>query len=105
MKTFNNRRYFTLDDIKKDLGILTQYSGPLAMNAAGEDVSHFFYAILEKCGCSNPIIIYSSEAIKMFQDYLWPNFYNQYICFTDDDSIADDDSEKVFADKIGTIIA
>lgn len=105
MKQWNERRYFTLDDIKNDLGILTQYSGPLAMEAASEDVSQFLYSILEKCGCSNPIIIYSSEATKMFQRYLWPRFYNQYICYTDDTSIADDDSEDVIVDKIGQIIA
>lgn len=105
MKQWNDRRYFTLDDIKNDLGILTQYSGPLAMRASNELPEAFISAILDKCGCSDSALVLSNQAHILFQDYLWPRFYNQYICYTDDTSIADDDSEDVIVDKIGQIIA
>lgn len=105
MKTYYERRYFTLDDIKNDLGILPTYKGPLTMKAANEKVKDFIDACLQKCECSSPALTFSSEADEMFQSYLWPKYYNAYVCFTDDETIADDESEKVFADFIGVIIA
>lgn len=105
MKTYYERRYFTLDDVKNSLGILPTLKGPLTMEAGNESISQFIYEILEKCGCANVILSTSQYADIMFKEYLWPKYYNAHVCFTDDETIADDDAEKVFSDFIGPIIA
>lgn len=105
MRTWYNRRYFTLDDVKDSLGVLTTFKGPFTMEAAAESVVDFFNDVLKNCGWTEQTFTVSTYMNTCWQQYIWPKFYDQYICFTDDDSIPDDDAEKVFSNYIGPIIA
>lgn len=106
MKRWYNRRYFTLDDVKNSMGILTQYSGPFTMEQGNEGPEQFFDSLLQNCGYSSPSLFGLSESCyTMWKKYLWPKYWNQYVCFTDNDDIPDDDAEKVFADNAGVIMA
>ena len=106
MKRYENRRYFTLDDVKNGLGVLTQYSGPFTMEKGNEGPDQFFDSVLKKCGYSSPELFGLSESCNtMWKKYLWPKFWNQYVCFTDNDDIPDDNAAKVFADDAGVIMA
>lgn len=106
MKRWYNRRYFTLDDIKNSMGILVNNTGPFAMENAQESPEEFFQSLMQNCGYNIPFMqILSKYADTMWQRYLWPKYWNQYVCFTDNEDIPDDDAEKVFADNAGVIMA
>ena len=98
-------RYFTLEDVKNCLETLNQYSGPFAMEAAKEKMSAFMSKVIQSRGWSEPTIPSSTYMDICWQQYIYPKFFNLNICMTDDDTIADNNAEKVFCDKVGAIIA
>ena len=106
MITYNERRYWTLDDVRHDIALFPNSEGPFLMefNALGMD--EFIENVIIKCGWQTPANWTSSNYLnKCWQNYIWPKFYDKPICYSDDDSIADNDSEKVFANFVGPIIA
>lgn len=98
-------RYFTLEDVKNSLGILTQFTGAFAMEVANEKMSEFMSDVVKNCGWSVPTITVSTYMDTCWQQYIYPKFFNLNICMTEDSTIADDDAEKVFSNKVGSIIA
>lgn len=103
------RRYFTLDDVKRDIGILPITTGPFGVQVSFIKMAEFISKVIKKSGLTVPNRewndSFSNYIDICWQDYIWPKFYDKAICYTDDDTIADDDSAKVFADFVGPIIA
>lgn len=109
MINYNDRRYFTLDDVKRNIDLLPITEGPFAMEVAVVKMAEFISKVIKKCGWTTPLRdwndSFSNYIDICWQNYIWPKFYDKAICYTDDDTIADDDSAKVFASFIGPIIA
>ena len=109
MIKYNDRRYFTLDDVKRDIPILPITEGPFAMEVAGIKMAEFISNVIKKCGWTTPLSDWNNSLSKYidicWQEHIWPKFYDKAICYTDDDTIADEDSAKVFASFMGPIIA
>lgn len=109
------RRYFTLEQVKENLGILPTFSGPLAFFTDGSinplsrtTMPAFINLVLNSKGYSTYMISMlqnSNELWKLWSEYIYPKFYTKCVCYTDDDTIPDDDAEKVFADFVGPIIS
>lgn len=103
------RRYFTLDDVKRDIDLLPITEGPFAMEVAVVKMAEFISKVIKKCGWTTPLRdwndSFSNYIDICWQNYIWPKFYDKAICYTDDDTIADNNSAKVFANFIGPIIA
>ena len=109
MIKYNDRRYFTLDDVKRNIDLLPITEGPFAMEVAVVKMAEFISKVIKKCGWTTPLRdwndSFSNYIDICWQNYVWPKFYDKAICYTDDDTIADDDSAKVFASFMGPIIA
>ena len=103
------RRYFTLDDVKRNIDLLPITEGPFAMEVAVVKMAEFISKVIKKCGWTTPLRdwndSFSNYIDICWQNYIWPKFYDKAICYTDDDTIADDDSAKVFASFMGPIVA
>ena len=103
------RRYFTLDDVKRNIDLLPITEGPFAMEVAIVKMAEFISKVIKKCGWTTPLRdwndSFSNYIDICWQNYIWPKFYDKAICYTDDDTIADDDSAKVFANFVGPIIS
>ena len=109
MIKYNDRRYFTLDDVKRNIDLLPITEGPFAMEVAVVKMAEFISKVIKKCGWTTPLRdwndSFSNYIDICWQNYIWPKFYDKAICYTDDDTIADDDSAKVFASFMGPIVA
>ena len=107
MITYNERRYWTLDDVRHDIALFPNSEGPFVAEFNALSMSEFIEEVIKNCGWQQPSTnwISSNYLDKCWQNYIWPKFYDKPICYSDDDSIADDNSEKVFANFIGPIIA
>ena len=103
------RRYFTLDDVKRNIDLLPITEGPFAMEVAVVKMAEFISKVIKKCGWTTPLRdwndSFSNYIDICWQEHIWTKFYDKAICYTDDDEVADDDSEKVFSNFIGPIIA
>lgn len=103
------RRYFTLDDVRHDMATFPTEEGPFVMEAKSAKMSYFILDVMHSCGWTGPSIdwnnSFSNYIDVCWQKHIWPKFYDKAICYTDDDEVADDDSEKVFSNFIGPIIA
>lgn len=102
MKTWYDRTYYTLDDVRIDADLITNAKGPFIMSTTGTDISDFISAICSKANISSIFYSGSEYLNKCWQEYIWPKFWNQFICFTDDDSIK---AAECFSDMIGQIVA
>lgn len=98
-------RYFTLEDVKNCFETLNQYSGPFAMEVAKEKMSAFMSKAIQNRGWNGPTIPSSTYMDICWQQYIYPKFFNLNICMTDDDTIGDNDADKVFSNKVGEIVA
>ena len=106
MITYNERRYWTLDDVRHDIALFPNSEGPFVMEFNTLTMDEFIKNVIIKCGLQPPAGWTSSNYLtNCWQTYIWPKFYDKPICYTDDDSIADNDSGKVFANFMGPIIA
>ena len=109
MIKYDDRRYFTLDDVKRNIDLLPITEGPFAMEVAVVKMAEFISKVIKKCGWTTPLRdwndSFSNYIDICWQNYIWPKFYDKAICYTDDDTIADNDSAKVFASFMGPIIA
>ena len=103
------RRYFTLDDVKRDIALLPITEGPFSMEVSAVKMAEFITKAINKCGWTTPLRdwndSFSNYIDICWQNYIWPKFYDKAICYTDDDEIADNESYKVFAYFTGPIIA
>lgn len=102
MKTWYNRTYYTLDDIRLDADLITNAKGPFIMSTTGTDVSDFISAVCNKANISSIFYSGSEYLNKCWQEYIWPKFWNQFICFTDDENIK---AAECSVDVIGQIVA
>ena len=109
MIKYDDRRYFTLDDVKRNIDLLPITEGPFAMEVAAVKMAECISRVIKKCGWTTPLRgwndSFSNYIDICWQNYIWPKFYDKAICYTDDDTIADNDSAKVFASFMGPIIA
>lgn len=103
------RRYFTLNDVRHDMATFPTEEGPFVMEAKSARMPYFILDVMKNCGWTGPgdnwITSFSKYIDICWQKHIWPKFYDKAICYTDDDEIADHDSEKVFSNFIGPIIA
>ena len=103
------RRYFTLDDVRHDMALYTTEVGPFVMEAKSAKMTDFISSVMQNCGWIAPSADWNNSFSNYidicWQEHIWPKFYDKAICYTDDDEVADDDSEKVFSNFIGPIIA
>lgn len=103
------RRYFTLNDVRHDMALYPTEEGPFVMEAKSAKMTDFISSVMQNCGWIVPSANWNSSFSKYinicWQKHIWPKFYDKAICYTDDDTIADDDSEKVFSNFIGPIIS
>ena len=102
------RRYFTLDDVRRDIVMVPITEGPFIMEASSIKMTEFITNVINKYGWTLPShwnLSLSNYINICWQDYIWPKFYDKAICYTDDDEIADNESYKVFAKFVGPIIA
>ena len=103
------RRYFTLDDVRHDMATFPTDEGPFVMEANSAKMHYFILDVMQSCGWTAPSADWNNSFSNYidicWQKHIWPKFYDKAICYTDDDTIADDDSAKVFSNFIGPIIA
>lgn len=103
------RRYFTLEDVKRDIAMLPITEGPFAMEGAGIKMTEFISNVIKKCVWTAPSRDWNNSFSNYidicWKEHIWPKFYDKAICYTDDDEIADNESYKVFANFVGPIIA
>ena len=99
------RTYYTLEDIRKSVGLNEIYKGPMSMLASSTGFIEFMNKCLSYSGYST--IVGTTEAAMAylcFVNYIWPRFYQEAIIYVDSD--ADEDFVKKFArTKVGQIFA
>lgn len=107
MITYNERRYWTLDDVRHNIALFPNSEGPFVAEFNALSMDEFMKDVIKNCGWQQPSTswISSDYLNNCWQNYIWPKFYDKPICYSDDEEVADDDSEKVFANFIGPIIA
>ena len=99
------RTYYTLDDIRKELGLYLYAKGPYSLISFGISLSVFIneclvYADYSKYTGSPE----TTESEKCFREYIWPRFYQEAIVYVDSDEI-EDFVEKFCSTKAGQIMA
>ena len=101
MYNYYERTYYTLDDLRKALGITGE--GPYTMNSMS--LSSFLNACLQKAGfVTAPTYTETQESTDCFRYYIWPRFYQEAITYTDLDE-SEDFVEKFSRTKVGQIFA
>lgn len=99
------RTYYTLEDIRKSIGLDEIYKGPMSMLASSTGFIQFMNKCLSYSGYSTIVgTNEAAEAYECFANYIWPRFYNEAIIYTDSDE--DEDFVKKFArTKVGQIFS
>lgn len=115
MIKYDDRRYFTLNDVRHDMALYPTDEGPFVMEKNSAKMTDFISDVMENCGWTLPSQYWTAPQYEdgwfskhiniCWEHYIWPKFYDKAICYTDDDEIADDDSYKVFANFVGPIIS
>lgn len=115
MIKYYDRRYFTLNDVRHDIALYPLEEGPFVMEKNAASMPEFITDVIQNCNWTLPSKYWTapqsengwfSKHINIcWEHYIWPKFYDKPICFTDDEDVADDDSEKVFANFVGPIIS
>ena len=97
------RTYYTLDDIRKEVGIIPDNKGPYTMS--NTSFSIFLNTCLTEAGYDTPpIATETNEAINCFRNYIWPRFYQEFIIYTDSDE-SESFVEKLCRTKAGQIMS
>ena len=104
MYNYYERTYYTLDDIRKEVGgsYLTG-EGPYSMNLKA------FSTFLNDCLNKVNFTLFSTftetvESQMCFRDYIWPRFYQEAIIYVDSDE-SEDFLEKFCRTKVGQILS
>lgn len=103
MYNYYERTYYTLDDIRKEVGISPTSEGPYAMQKSA--FSTFLNTCLTEAGYDTaPYFSDTAESVNCFQKYIWPRFYQEAIIYTDLDK-NEDFVEKFARTKVGQIMS
>ena len=103
MYNYYERTYYTLDDIRIEVGINPIAKGPYAMQKSA--FSTFLNTCLSEAGYDTaPYFSDTAESVNCFQKYIWPRFYNEAIIYADLDK-NEDFVEKFARTKIGEIMS
>ena len=104
MYNYYERTYYTLDDIRKELGgSYITGAGPYSM------ISKTFVSFINDCLLTAgfdtaPTVTETNESITFFRNYIWPRFYQEAIVYADLDK-NEDFLEKFCRTKVGQILA
>lgn len=99
------RTYYSLEDIRKSIGLGEIYKGPMSMLASSTGFIQFMNTCLSYNGYSTIVgTNEAAEAYQCFANYIWPRFYQEAIIYVDSDE------DMTFVDKfcltkIGQIFA
>ena len=99
------RTYYTMEDIRKEIGLNEIYKGPMSMLASSTGFIEFMNKCLSYNGYSTIVgTTEAAEAYTCFANYIWPRFYQEAVIYVDSDE--DEDFVKKFArTKVGQILA
>ena len=106
MYNYYERTYYTLDDIRKEVGISPNDKGPYTIaNSNAASLSSFLMNCFYKVHFSlPPTLTEANESRTCFNNYIWPRFYQEAIIYTDlDDS--ESFLEKFCSTKAGQIMS
>ena len=102
MYNYYERTYYTLDDIRIEVGISPNLKGPVIKNIT---FSAFLNACLTEAGYDTATYFKdTAESVNCFQLYIWPRFYQEAIIYADLDK-NEDFVEKFCRTKVGQIMA
>ena len=102
MYNYYERTYYTLDDIRVEVGINPTVKGPYAIGS--QSLSGFLKACLKKVEfVESPLFTETTESKKCFTEYIWPRFYQEAIIYADLDK-NEDFVEKFCRTKVGQIM-
>ena len=105
MYNYYERTYYTLDDIRKEVGLYPNSAGPYTMYASYSNLTAFINKCLEEAGFDTlPVITEITESEKCFREYIWPRFYQEAIIYADLDK-NEDFVEKFCRTKVGQIMS
>lgn len=97
------RTYYTLDDIRIEVGISPTAKGPYAMQKSA--FSTFLNTCLTEAGYDNaPYFSDTAESVNCFQKYIWPRFYQEAIIYADSDE-SETFVKKFARTKVGQIMS
>ena len=96
------RTYYTLDDIRKEVGMFPQFSGPYGMQIP--TMSTFIDNCLKYVKYSSVSEAETTESVNCFRNYIWPRFYQEAIIYTDSDE-SESFVEKFCRTKVGQIFS
>ena len=100
------RIYYTLDDIRIEVGISPNDKGPYTIaNSSAASLSSFLMNCFYKLHFSlPPTLTETDEARTCFKEYIWPRFYQEAIIYVDSDE-DEDFVEKFCRTKSGQIMS
>ena len=99
------RTYYTLDDIRKKVGLYLNSAGPYTMYASYSNFTTFINKCLEEAGFDTlPVTTEITESEKCFREYIWPRFYQEAIIYVDSDE-SEDFMKKFCRTKAGQIFS
>ena len=99
------RTYYTLDDIRKEVGLYLNNAGPYTMYASYSNLTTFMNECLEKAGLTTiPVTTEITESENCFREYIWPRFYQEAIIYVDLDE-SENFLEKFCRTKVGQIMS
>lgn len=99
------RMYYSLEDIRKNIGLGELYKGPMSMLAASTGFVQFMNTCLSYNGYSTIVgVTEDAQGYECFANYIWPRFYMEPIVYVDSGE------DTTFVDKfclteIGSIFA
>ena len=103
MYNYYERTYYTMDDIRVEVGISPNKKGPYTMSA--KSLSEFLNDCLTEAGYDTaPYFAETPESIDCFRSYIWPRFYQEAIIYADLDK-NEDFVEKFCRTKVGQIMS
>ena len=102
MYNYYERTYYTLDDIRLEVGISPDTKGPYTMSNTALNL--FLNACLQKVGYNTVIFTETDESQMCFRKYIWPRFYQEFVIYTDSDE-NEDFVEKFCRTKVGQIMS
>ena len=103
MYNYYERTYYTLDDIRVEVGIIPNDKGPYTMS--NTSFSLFLNTCLTDAGYDTaPYFAETPESIDCFRSYIWPRFYQEAIIYADLDK-NEDFVEKFCRTKVGQILS
>ena len=91
------RTYYSMEDIRKEIGLNEIYKGPMSMLASSIGFIEFMNKCLSYNGYSTIVgTTEAAEAYTCFANYIWPRFYQEAIIYVDSDE------DTTFVDKFCT---